>query len=76
MAIRKAIMTSQPLCPICLSQGRTVASEQVDHIIPLHKGGTDAGDNLQALCKPCHEVKTLSDVGAVKPVIGLDGWPL
>jgi 5-methylcytosine-specific restriction enzyme A len=35
---------------------------QVDHIKPLHKGGTDDMDNLQPLCVECHKVKTLHDV--------------
>ena len=30
----------------------------LDHIIPLWKGGEDADDNLQALCPACHRRKT------------------
>ena len=30
----------------------------VDHITPLHMGGTDDPDNLQALCPACHRRKT------------------
>ena len=33
-------------------------SGQVDHIIPVSKGGKDADDNLQTLCIKCHSVKT------------------
>lgn len=29
-----------------------------DHIKPLWMGGTNAPDNRQPLCKPCHKVKT------------------
>ena len=30
----------------------------VDHIIGAHQGGTDHLDNLQALCRRCHDRKT------------------
>jgi 5-methylcytosine-specific restriction endonuclease McrA len=30
----------------------------IDHIIPLHLGGTEGLDNLQALCPGCHRRKT------------------
>jgi 5-methylcytosine-specific restriction endonuclease McrA len=30
-----------------------------DHVIPLSAGGTDDESNLQALCKPCHDRKTV-----------------
>ena len=36
---------------------------QVDHIVPLSKGGTDTLKNLQVLCIPCHSKKTSSEFG-------------
>ncbi|MFJ8557354.1 HNH endonuclease [Streptomyces microflavus] len=33
----------------------------VDHIVPLSKGGLDVSSNLQLLCKQCHMNKTASD---------------
>ena len=30
----------------------------VDHIVPKAEGGTDADENLQAICKACHKLKT------------------
>lgn len=30
----------------------------IDHIIPLHLGGSEEPDNLQALCPGCHRRKT------------------
>lgn len=64
------------LCQPCLKQQRVKVANQVDHIKPKAKGGTDAEDNLQAICAPCHEAKTLTDQGGrPKVTIGADGWP-
>jgi 5-methylcytosine-specific restriction endonuclease McrA len=30
---------------------------QVDHIVPIARGGTDALDNLQTLCRSCNQIK-------------------
>lgn len=35
----------------------------VDHIIPIYKGGTDTDDNVQVLCRTCHKIKTRADMG-------------
>ena len=41
----------------CTDCGRY--ANEVDHIVPLHKGGDPFGaDNLQALCRSCHIAKT------------------
>lgn len=34
---------------------------EVDHILPLRDGGTNARGNLQVLCVPCHAAKTRLD---------------
>lgn len=34
----------------------------VDHKIPLHKGGVDEVTNLQLLCSDCHKKKTREDM--------------
>ena len=34
---------------------------EVDHIVPLHKGGTNHIENLHALCVNCHKLRTVSD---------------
>lgn len=52
------------LCQECLRNGRlTPVGDKpytafCDHIIPKAEGGTDDDDNLQTLCKPCHQAKT------------------
>ena len=32
-----------------------------DHIIPRRAGGEDVLDNIQILCKPCHDKKNVED---------------
>lgn len=37
------------------------ATYEIDHKLPLYKGGTNDRSNLQALCRNCHGNKTLED---------------
>ncbi len=73
MDMRHVVLVEEPVCAVCDRR----PSVEVDHIIPLCQGGTDARDNLQGICLECHEDKTRVDLGMkVKPVaIGLDGYP-
>lgn len=34
---------------------------EIDHRIPLYKGGTNNINNLEALCRNCHGLKTIND---------------
>ena len=45
---------------VCRSCGHVVSGHDanVDHIVPLEDGGTDADENLQVLCRSCHGKKT------------------
>ena len=45
-----------------------------DHIIPLKAGGNNEIDNLQALHKHCHDVKTKKDLIAIKRYKFRKGW--
>lgn len=76
--LRKRILQrDRDLCQPCLAKGHVKPASQVDHIKPKAKGGTDADDNLQAICTPCHEAKTITDAGGKQKVtLGLDGWPV
>ena len=73
MRMREVVLIEEPVCMIC----GVKPSVEVDHILPLCKGGTDLRDNLQGLCAECHDEKTCKDLGMKKPVkIGLDGYPI
>lgn len=63
--IRASVLLTEPLCRLCLAAGRSVPATVVDHIQPLKDGGTHHQDNLQPLCKRCHDaIKTPADVRA------------
>lgn len=81
--LRKTILErDKHLCQPCLANGRPTPATQVDHVTPKAKGGTDAADNLQGICAPCHDLKTAQDAAdaqgrAYRPKVafGADGWP-
>lgn len=37
---------------------------EVDHILPLWAGGSNANDNLEGLCADCHKQKTVAETKA------------
>lgn len=50
------------LCQHCLKQDIVTIATDVDHIIPLSKGGARLEpDNCQSLCRTCHNRKTAKD---------------
>lgn len=61
--IRDRYIAQHPLCEDCLQYGlRPIGrSEEVHHIKPLSKGGTNAASNLRALCKSCHSRHTAGE---------------
>lgn len=40
---------------------RAKPGHQIDHILALALGGTDDNENLQVLCWPCHQEKSIDD---------------
>ena len=55
----RAQLRREPLCRMCLAEGRYTAAVLVDHIVPIKQGGGALDlDNLQSLCNSCHERKS------------------
>lgn len=75
---RKQWLFRFPLCEICKRQGKVTRATEVDHVVPLCKGGKDCYEtNGMSICSPCHKAKTLQDMGYKEKVeIGIDGFPI
>ena len=61
----KRFLQAHPLCVHCMKKSPPmyVKATVVDHITP-HRGNQELfwnRDNWQALCKPCHDKKTLTE---------------
>lgn len=70
--IKRRLFMQSPLCASCGER----AAEELDHVVPLHRGGSNDASNLQGLCPECHRRKTATDTGRIyRPRIGRDGWP-
>jgi len=72
---REAIFNAQNgACAIC---GEFITGKyDIDHHQAIIHGGCNGRDNLRALCKPCHAIKTAEDVKAnakVKRIISKNG---
>lgn len=61
--IRLAHLKRQPLCVECDRAGVAVPATDVDHVLPLRRGGTHAASNLQSLCHFHHSSKTAREDG-------------
>ena len=60
--LRNAYILGNPLCAHCLIQDRVTLAAEIDHVRPLADGGARLDpDNLQALCRSCHSLKTATD---------------
>lgn len=58
----RQFLESHPLCVECLKNGILTKATVVDHVIP-HRGNPELfwdKDNWQALCKRCHDRKTVT----------------
>ncbi|SKC57898.1 5-methylcytosine-specific restriction enzyme A [Maledivibacter halophilus] len=63
--LRRYRLNTQPLCVECLKKNRITPATVVDHIKP-HKGNENLFydfNNLQSLCKSCHDRKTAKEDG-------------
>ena len=60
---RKRFLKVHPLCEYCKKQGKFVKASVVDHVVP-HRGDEQLfwdESNWQALCKNCHDSKTMTE---------------
>ena len=48
----------------CVDCGRVGLDNEVDHINPLHTGGTDDMGNLAVRCSSCHAIKSAAEAGS------------
>jgi 5-methylcytosine-specific restriction endonuclease McrA len=80
-ALRLMQLAREPLCRFCGLKGALTAATVVDHVTP-HRGNRDLFyrlDNLQSLCKPCHDsAKQRQEKAEARGPIGCDaeGYPL
>jgi len=51
--VRRRMLLREPQCRRC-----GAPATEVDHVVPLWKGGGEDEGNLQALCRSCHGAKT------------------
>jgi len=58
---RAQVLAEEPLCRKCLEAGLSVATDVIDHITPLSRGGSDERSNKQGLCTPCHDAKSKAE---------------
>jgi len=72
--VREEILNESPLCRECAKLGRTCGAVEVDHILPLSLGGTNDRNNLQPICRECHERKTAKE-NSYRIPINEDGFP-
>lgn len=61
MRERHQVLAEEPFCRRCMAQGREIAADVVDHIVPLAWGGSDDRGNKQPLCHQCHDAKSLEE---------------
>ena len=55
---RERFFHHHPLCVECLKEDRVKEAVELDHVIPLWKGGADHESNEQGLCREHHAQKT------------------
>ncbi len=57
-AIRKQLLSEEPLCVDCEAEGRVEPAVIADHDIPLSQGGQTIRSNYKGRCKRHHDLKT------------------
>lgn len=62
---RAQVLAQWPTCYLQYS-GCTITSTEDDHVIPLHRGGTDDMTNHRGACHHCHRIKTMNEARAAR----------
>jgi 5-methylcytosine-specific restriction enzyme A len=58
-ALMRRFETHNPrICAECKRKGFVSYGDELDHITPLHLGGSNGVQNLQWLCRACHAEKS------------------
>jgi len=61
-ALMKSFSINHPrVCAECVRQGTVSYGEELDHIVPLHLGGSNSVHNLQWLCYSHHLEKSQAE---------------
>ena len=58
MTRRAKWFRAHPLCCVCQAAGIARVADELDHIVPLARGGADDDSNYQSLCVECHRAKS------------------
>lgn len=59
--VKKLLTKQKGFCKWCRLQFWSDEAIEVDHIVPLSRGGKDQYSNLQLLHRHCHDLKTVRD---------------
>ena len=55
--VRRKVLRLSDVCYLCGTRG----ADEVDHVIPRHKGGGDSVDNLRPVHRACHAKKSSAE---------------
>jgi 5-methylcytosine-specific restriction enzyme A len=63
--LRNMVRAEEPLCRACMLAGLVVATEHIDHIVPIREAPALRlfRPNLQGLCASCHGKKSAQESG-------------
>jgi 5-methylcytosine-specific restriction enzyme A len=74
---RRRHLLAEPLCRMCLAQGKVTPAVHVDHVDPVRGDfNTFILSPLQSLCFPCHNThKRRQEMVGFRPDVDEAGWP-
>ena len=56
--LRQQLFSREPLCRLCMAEGRVTLATVRDHVTPLAEGGADIESNVQPICAACSDAKS------------------